>query len=87
MPGGAGVFEAIVLTLAATGVATQRTALITALVMFRTVYYLLPLIAAVVVGGLSELLPHRQRAAPRERTSAGEALSAAVATQEAAHVH
>ena len=62
VPGGAGVFEAVMLTLVATGDATQRTALIAALVMFRVVYYLLPLAAALVVAGVSELLPRRGRA-------------------------
>jgi uncharacterized membrane protein YbhN (UPF0104 family) len=56
------VLEAVVLTLAATGAANQRSALIAALVMFRAVYYLLPLVAALIVGGLSELLPRHRRA-------------------------
>jgi phosphatidylglycerol lysyltransferase len=60
VPGGAGVFEAVVLTLATTGVPSQRAALITALVMFRVVYYLIPLLSALVVGGVAELLPHRR---------------------------
>jgi uncharacterized membrane protein YbhN (UPF0104 family) len=63
VPGGAGVFEAVVLTLAATGVPSQRAALIAALVMFRVVYYLVPLLSALVVGGLAELLPHHRRPA------------------------
>jgi uncharacterized membrane protein YbhN (UPF0104 family) len=61
VPGGAGVFEAVVLTLAAIGVPSQRAALVAALVMFRAAYYLFPLLSALVVGGLAELLPHGER--------------------------
>jgi uncharacterized membrane protein YbhN (UPF0104 family) len=75
VPGGAGVFEAVALTLAATGVPSQRAALITALVMFRVVYYLVPLLSALVVGGVAELLPHRRH---RERSAL---------ERGAAHVH
>ena len=64
VPGGAGVFEAVVLSLAAAGGATQRTALVAALLMFRVVYYLAPLATALVVAAVSELLPRRRR---RER--------------------
>jgi uncharacterized membrane protein YbhN (UPF0104 family) len=75
VPGGAGVFEAVVLTLAATGVPSQRAALIAALVMFRVVYYLVPLLSALVVGGLAELLPRGRRPAR------------ATLEREVAHVH
>jgi uncharacterized membrane protein YbhN (UPF0104 family) len=75
VPGGAGVFEVVVLSLAATGAATQRTALIAALLMFRAVYYLLPLVTALVVSGLSELRRHHR---PVVR---------AMAAGEAMHVH
>lgn len=66
VPGGAGVFEAVMLTLLATGAVTQRAGLLAALVMFRVVYYLLPLLAALVVAGVAELRLRRvhRRAAP-----------------------
>jgi phosphatidylglycerol lysyltransferase len=57
VPGGAGVLEVLVLTLAVTGNGTQRSALIAALVMFRIVYYLVPLAGALVVAGVAELRP------------------------------
>jgi uncharacterized membrane protein YbhN (UPF0104 family) len=57
IPGAAGVFEVLVLTLSARGDASERAALAAALVMFRVVYYLVPLIVALVVAGLAELLP------------------------------
>jgi phosphatidylglycerol lysyltransferase len=60
VPGGVGVLEAAVLTLTVTGDTTQRTALVAALVMFRVVYYLLPLASALVVAGLAELRRHRR---------------------------
>jgi uncharacterized membrane protein YbhN (UPF0104 family) len=75
VPGGAGVFEAVVLTLAVTGAPSQRAALIAGLVMFRVVYYLVPLVSALVVGGMSELLPRHRR---RERL---------IFDRGAAHVH
>jgi uncharacterized membrane protein YbhN (UPF0104 family) len=87
VPGGAGVFEAVVLTLAATGVATQRTSLIAALVMFRAVYYLLPFVVAVVVGGLSEVLPHHRRATRARQTIPRKAPTTAGAENEVARVH
>ena len=59
VPGGAGVFEAVMLTLLATGAATQRAGLVAALVMFRVVYYLLPLLVALGVGAVAELRPKR----------------------------
>jgi phosphatidylglycerol lysyltransferase len=59
VPGGAGVFEAVLLTLVATGDAMQRTALIAALVLFRVVYYLLPLVGALIVAAVAELRPRR----------------------------
>lgn len=87
VPGGAGVFEAVVLTLAATGVATQRTALIAALVMFRAVYYLLPFMCAVVVGGLSEMLTRHRRSGRSKWKGSGETLGTVPAKNEVAHVH
>lgn len=59
VPGGAGVFEAVMLTLLATGSATQRVELVAALVMYRVVYYLLPLLAALAVAAVAELRPRR----------------------------
>jgi len=59
VPGGAGVFEAVMLTLLATGTATQRAGLVAALVMFRVVYYLLPLLVALGVSAVAELRPKR----------------------------
>jgi phosphatidylglycerol lysyltransferase len=55
IPGGAGVFEVVVLTLVATGSPQGHAALVASLVMFRVVYYLLPLIAAGIVAVLAEL--------------------------------
>jgi phosphatidylglycerol lysyltransferase len=57
VPGGAGVFEAVMLTLLTTGDAQQRTTLVAALVMFRAVYYLLPLLAALAMAVVAELRP------------------------------
>jgi uncharacterized membrane protein YbhN (UPF0104 family) len=55
IPGGAGVFEVVVLTLVATGSAQGHAALVASLVMFRVVYYLLPLMAAALVAVIAEL--------------------------------
>jgi phosphatidylglycerol lysyltransferase len=62
IPGGAGVFEVAILALAARGDASQRAAIITALVMFRVVYYLLPLLTALVIAAVAELSPRRVKA-------------------------
>jgi phosphatidylglycerol lysyltransferase len=59
VPGGVGVLEALVLTLTLSDNGAQRSALIAALVMFRIVYYLLPLAGALVVAGVAELRPRR----------------------------
>jgi phosphatidylglycerol lysyltransferase len=59
VPGGAGVLEALMLTLTISGSAAQRSALIAALLMFRIVYYLAPLAGALVVAGVAELRPRR----------------------------
>jgi uncharacterized membrane protein YbhN (UPF0104 family) len=56
IPGGAGVFEVVLLALVATGTAQGHAALVASLVMFRVVYYLLPLIAAALVAVIAELL-------------------------------
>jgi uncharacterized membrane protein YbhN (UPF0104 family) len=71
VPGGAGVFEIVMLTLTARGSAPQRAAVVAALVSFRIVYYLLPLLGAVVVAGLAELRPRRTGAAV-DATAAGD---------------
>jgi uncharacterized membrane protein YbhN (UPF0104 family) len=56
VPGGAGVFELLVLALLAPVVpASLRAGVIASLVLFRVLYYLLPLIAACVVTGVAEL--------------------------------
>jgi phosphatidylglycerol lysyltransferase len=56
VPGGAGVFELLVIALLAPLTPPgQRTAIVASLVMFRVLYYLLPLIAAFVVAGIAEL--------------------------------
>jgi phosphatidylglycerol lysyltransferase len=56
VPAGAGVFEVVMLALlVAGGGGGQRAAIIAALVMFRVVYYLVPLCAAIAVAGASEL--------------------------------
>jgi uncharacterized membrane protein YbhN (UPF0104 family) len=62
IPGGAGVFEVAILALAARGDASQRAAIIAALVMFRAVYYLLPLLSAVVIAAVAELSLRRVKA-------------------------
>jgi uncharacterized membrane protein YbhN (UPF0104 family) len=56
IPGGVGVFEVVVLALVATGSAQAHAAFVASLVMFRVVYYLLPLIAAALVAVIAELL-------------------------------
>jgi phosphatidylglycerol lysyltransferase len=62
VPGGAGVFEAVMLTLTARGqTTTQQAAIVAALVSFRIVYYLLPLVAALVVAAVTELRPRPVR--------------------------
>lgn len=65
VPGGAGVFELLVLALLAPVVAPSlRAGVVAALVMFRALYYLLPLVAACVVSGVAELRgAHHRRGA------------------------
>lgn len=55
VPGGAGVFELFVLALLAPGRQDIRPAIVASLVMFRVLYYLLPLIVACVVAAFAEL--------------------------------
>jgi uncharacterized membrane protein YbhN (UPF0104 family) len=64
VPGGVGVFELVVLALYRESAATQRAALVTALVMFRVVYYVLPLVAAGVVAAAAELSARRDAELP-----------------------
>jgi phosphatidylglycerol lysyltransferase len=62
VPGGAGVFELVMLTLLASVVSPElRAALVASLVMFRVLYYLLPLAVALVVALGAELMPSRGR--------------------------
>lgn len=69
VPGGVGVFEAVMLTLTGRGHASQQAALVAALVSFRIVYYLLPLFGAMLVAAISELTPGHGR---HRRVSVGE---------------
>jgi phosphatidylglycerol lysyltransferase len=56
VPGGVGVLELVLLAvLAGTAPVAARTAVTAALVMFRVVYYLVPLVAAMLVAGVAEL--------------------------------
>jgi uncharacterized membrane protein YbhN (UPF0104 family) len=63
VPGGAGVFELIVLALVDPLIAPeQRAAVVASLVVFRVIYYLLPLVGALAVAAVAELRPrHRAR--------------------------
>jgi phosphatidylglycerol lysyltransferase len=56
VPGGLGVFETLILTLAPSNIPPPQ--LLGALIVFRGIYYLLPLLVAMVVLGIEELLPH-----------------------------
>ena len=55
VPGGVGVMEVVLIGLLPIGSAEDRAAVVAALVMFRVVYYLLPLAGAVVAGGVTEI--------------------------------
>lgn len=56
VPAGAGVLEFVLLALLASAApAAARAAVVASLVMFRIVYYLVPLVAAIVVAALAEL--------------------------------
>ena len=71
VPAGAGVFEVAVLSLLAHDASVPvRAGIAAALVMFRIVYYLLPLVAAVLVGLIAELRFRRGTAGPRVLTPA-----------------
>ncbi|MFZ0033556.1 MAG: bifunctional lysylphosphatidylglycerol flippase/synthetase MprF [Sedimentisphaerales bacterium] len=58
VPGGLGVFETIILLLLSDY--TTPTALIGSLLLYRVIYYLLPLTTASVLLGLHELLPAKE---------------------------
>jgi uncharacterized membrane protein YbhN (UPF0104 family) len=65
VPGGAGVFELIVLALLAPiTLPEHRAAVVASLVAFRVLYYLLPLVAATAIAVTAELLPTRRVRAP-----------------------
>ena len=54
VPGGLGVFETLILTLAPSNIAAPQ--LLGALILYRGIYYLLPLLVALVILGIEELL-------------------------------
>ena len=61
VPGGAGVFELVVIALVRPLLQpAQRTAIVAALVAFRVLYYLMPLVIALLIAAWSELLPSRR---------------------------
>jgi phosphatidylglycerol lysyltransferase len=61
VPGGAGVFELLVLALLAPAVATPlRAGIVASLVLFRVLYYVLPLAGACIVTGIAELRAARR---------------------------
>ncbi|MEO5815669.1 MAG: lysylphosphatidylglycerol synthase domain-containing protein [Gemmatimonadaceae bacterium] len=79
IPAGAGVFEVAVLSLITRAApAVDRSAVVAALVMFRVVYYLAPLLIATVVAGVVELSRARGR-----RAQSGDASYAEVRAQRA----
>ena len=62
VPAGAGIFELVVIAvLLRTDPSAPRAAVATALVMFRVVYYLVPLCIAVVLAAVTELSQHSGR--------------------------
>jgi phosphatidylglycerol lysyltransferase len=68
IPGGVGVFEAVVLALAPTRDSEHYAALVAALVLYRVVYYLVPLVAAGIVAAVSALA-HRHATHRLDRAS------------------
>jgi phosphatidylglycerol lysyltransferase len=63
VPAGAGIFELVVIAiLLRVDPAAPRAAVAAALVMFRVVYYLVPLCIAVIMAAMTELSRHRLRA-------------------------
>lgn len=61
VPGGVGVFELVILTLTAS---TAKDDVVAALLIFRVIYYLLPLMAAIVLLGGQEYRAHREHVDP-----------------------
>lgn len=71
VPGGAGVFEVVLVgLLTAATPAMNRAALLAALIMFRTLYYLLPLCVAILVAAVAELRRSRELEGDRDLPSA-----------------
>lgn len=64
LPGGIGVFEAVVLVLRPHGAAAP--AVLAALLLYRVAYYLLPLLAAGVLIAVREVIGARRRGKPLE---------------------
>jgi phosphatidylglycerol lysyltransferase len=58
VPGGLGIFETVILLLMSDF--NETAALMSSLVLYRVIYYILPLIAASVLLGLNEFLSQRQ---------------------------
>jgi phosphatidylglycerol lysyltransferase len=71
VPGGVGIFESVILTMKPAETATPD--LIGALVVYRAIYYLLPLMAATLILGVEELL-RRQKLIARIQSLADGAL-------------
>ena len=67
VPGGLGIFESFVLLLAASDVNTPQIA--SALIVYRGIYYLMPLVVAILVLGVEEVL-HRKELFARARDMA-----------------
>ncbi|MEP6991564.1 MAG: YbhN family protein [bacterium] len=62
VPAGAGIFELVVIALLAHGAPpASRAGVVAALVTFRLMYYVLPLVAALVVAALAEISRRRAR--------------------------
>ena len=73
VPGGLGVFESVMLLMAPAGMTTPQ--LLGALVVYRGIYYLLPLVMATVALGLEELM-RKQALFARVQALAGGTLEA-----------
>lgn len=71
VPGGLGIFESVILTMTPAETATPE--LMGALVVYRAIYYLLPLMAATLILGIEELM-RRQKLFVRIQSLAGGAL-------------
>jgi uncharacterized membrane protein YbhN (UPF0104 family) len=64
VPGGAGVFELMVLALRPVDAPTARVLFVAALLLFRFVYYVVPLVVATIMAAVAELTTRRTGAAP-----------------------